>query len=384
MSGGTALPEGRRVRVTVPVRVCDVGGWTDTWFGAPGRVSSLAVGPGVEVSAAVEGGSGDRAVPAGSVRLVAPDVGEDFVFNPAHPLPGRQPLLEHAVCEVLERAQSPVGVEMHPVRPPLVIRISSAVPVGASLGTSAAVVVAVLGALDVLLEVSAAPTTQGARPSRAWLHGLAQRAHRVETERAGREAGVQDYWAAALGGVQDLVVDPYPTVRSGVVALSSTVRAVLRDRLVTVAFGAHDSSALHRSVIEGLASAGVQERTHVRGALQRLAAAAAAASAALQRGDLDEWAAVLVQSVDIQAALHPGLVGDAHRAAIDIAAEAGAAGWKVNGAGGAGGSLTILAGEGSGSSSVPADELCARLAACGPGWSILRLEPAAGLAVDSC
>ena len=37
----------RRVRATAPVRVADVGGWTDTWFGSPGQVCSVAVGPAV-------------------------------------------------------------------------------------------------------------------------------------------------------------------------------------------------------------------------------------------------------------------------------------------------------------------------------------------------
>jgi D-glycero-alpha-D-manno-heptose-7-phosphate kinase len=43
-----------------------------------------------------------------------------------------------------------------------------------------------------------------------------------------------------------------------------------------------------------------------------------------------------------QASLHPVLVGSAHRRIIEIASARGAVGWKVNGAGGEGGSLTIL------------------------------------------
>jgi D-glycero-alpha-D-manno-heptose-7-phosphate kinase len=47
-----------------------------------------------------------------------------------------------------------------------------------------------------------------------------------------------------------------------------------------------------------------------------------------------------------QAALHPELVHrDAWRV-IEIAAAHGAAGWKVNGAGGDGGSITLLSGAG--------------------------------------
>ena len=32
------------------MRICDNGGWTDTWFGGPGRVVNIAVYPGVDVS----------------------------------------------------------------------------------------------------------------------------------------------------------------------------------------------------------------------------------------------------------------------------------------------------------------------------------------------
>ena len=48
----------------VPVRVCDVGGWTDTWFAERGRVCSLAVGPGVSVRASATPGDGAVTVDA--------------------------------------------------------------------------------------------------------------------------------------------------------------------------------------------------------------------------------------------------------------------------------------------------------------------------------
>ena len=33
------------ITASAPVRVCDNGGWTDTWFGGPGRVLNIAVSP---------------------------------------------------------------------------------------------------------------------------------------------------------------------------------------------------------------------------------------------------------------------------------------------------------------------------------------------------
>ena len=37
----------RTVTATAPVRVCDLGGWTDTWFAGHGLVVNVAVAPGV-------------------------------------------------------------------------------------------------------------------------------------------------------------------------------------------------------------------------------------------------------------------------------------------------------------------------------------------------
>lgn len=408
----------RAVRAHAPVRVCDVGGWTDTWFGSPGQVCSVAVAPGVEVLAELVHEPGPPNDCGGQVHLVAPDLGEDYRFGPATPsvdpaptpsvgarpgpdadalvdaeasddvsawdgyVPVRQPLLEHAVAEALTR---------HPLAPGEAVRvtITSVVPVGASLGTSAAVLVALLAALDGLLGGQSLPAGSPEAPDPVDRPDLARRAHAVETGRAGREAGVQDHWAAALGHTQHLVVDTYPSVRARRLALADHVAGELAERLVTVVFGPHDSSAVHGEVVHALLSCDGAAHDRVRQATRRLAALAAEAAGALERGDVDAWAAVLTRSTGVQAELHPGLVGPAHQAAIEVAAALGAAGWKVNGAGGSGGSLTVVAGRspgrgGSAPNSAPASvaELRARLAAVDPTWTVLDLTPAAGLTVE--
>lgn len=371
---------GDRVVATAPVRVADVGGWTDTWFGAPGRVCHLAVGPGVRVEARVvpRGALPPAERDGGVVRLVAPDLGADYVVGPApgqiggdddaedrgwrSPWPGRHPLLEHAVAAVLEAVDLPPGVGVE-------VRVASAVPAGASLGTSASVVVAVIGALDALVAGG------GRTPEE-----VAVLAHRVETARAGREAGVQDQWAAAVGGAQLLAVGPYPEVRRTGVELAPATVDELAGRLVTVVFGPHASSAVHGQVIDALVACGDVEHDLARRALRRLSELAGDAADALAAGDLGAWAEVLVASVDAQAALHPDLVGPAHRAAIEVARRLGAAGWKVNGAGGAGGSLTVVAGAGADAAS--AVGLAEALAALDPAWRVADLAPAPGLTVS--
>ena len=39
----------RSVHATAPIRACDLGGWTDTWFAGHGAVLNVAVTPLVEV-----------------------------------------------------------------------------------------------------------------------------------------------------------------------------------------------------------------------------------------------------------------------------------------------------------------------------------------------
>jgi D-glycero-alpha-D-manno-heptose-7-phosphate kinase len=281
------------------------------------------------------------------VRLLAPDVG-----------PGPHPLLGHAVAAVLEGVELPddTGVEVH---------VASQVPPGASLGTSAAVLVALLGAVDAL--VSEAPRSPAE---------LAVLAHHVETVRAGREAGVQDQWAAALGGAGLLAIGPYPEVRHEAIVLPPGMAAELDDRLVTVVFGPHDSSQVHAEVINAMVGCGGPEHDAARTALRRLSALAGDAAAALADGAIDRWAEVLVASTEGQRALHGGLVGPAHQAAIDVARDQGAVGWKVNGAGGDGGSLTLV------SSAGAVDQLGSALAAVDPRWQVLRLRCSPGLQIS--
>jgi D-glycero-alpha-D-manno-heptose-7-phosphate kinase len=265
---------------TAPVRVCDAGGWTDTWFAGTGQVCNLAVRPGVRV------------------EVVTRDVdGVSFEVPPT-------PLLEAAVAEA-----GASGVH---------VSVRSMVPPGSSLGTSAAVTVAVLAALGV--------------PRRE----LATRAHRVETVRLGQQSGVQDQAASAYGGASWIEVQ-YPSANRGAIAVPAETWRELDERLLTVFLGPHRSSAVHEEVITSLATD--------PSALEGLRRCAHVAAAALSIGNVHAYADALVANTEAQRALHPALVSDDAQAVIDAAAEAGALGWKVNGAGGDGGTVTIICGD---------------------------------------
>lgn len=346
---------GLTVRADAPVRVADVGGWTDTWFGSPGRVCHVAVRPGVEVRVeVVEASPGVY-----PVKLEARSIGASLRVGPdpeegwARPRPGIEPLLEHAVASVLERCRLPEGVGLE-------IDIVSSVPPGASLGTSAAVVVALLAALD----SAVGDGTLADDPVR-----LATEAHQVETVRAGRQAGVQDQWAAAFGGAGLLSVNPYPSVRRVPVGIAPEVVSEFDERLVTVVFARHDSSAVHERVVTDMTTCSSEGHDRARRALRRLSELAGDAASALAVGDLQKWGAVLTEATDRQRELGSGLVGEAHETAIAVARDNGAYGWKVNGAGGSGGSLTVLAVD-----SAAATRLRDDLEGAGAGWRLLDHE----------
>ncbi|MBS1847743.1 MAG: hypothetical protein JST73_05650, partial [Actinobacteria bacterium] len=322
---------GRSVTVTAPVRIADVGGWSDTWFATRGAVCHLGVGPGVTVEASER----DEPASALPVRLVCPDLDEDHRCGPSPtagwraPLPGRRPLVEHAVGSVCER---------FPPRMSTTVTIRSAVPPGASLGTSASVVVGVITALEALLGPEGAPGLP-VHLGDTDRHRIARDSHEVETDRAGREAGVQDQWAAAFGGAQLLEIPRYPMVRRHPIVISDDFRTTLRDNVVTVVIGPHDSSAVHEHVVATMTEDRDRSSRVVLADLARLASKAAAA---LADEDLAGWARTLIAATAYQERLHPGLVGSAHHRLIDHGRDHDALGWKVNGAGGAGGSITLV------------------------------------------
>ncbi len=309
------------VVATAPVRVADVGGWTDTWFARSGAVCNVAVGPGARVEARRR---------AGPATVVAPQVDSTA-------------LLDHALA-----GWGGEGVE---------VTVTSAVPPGSSLGASAAVLVALVAAL-------AAVDGEEIGPDEA-----ARRAWTAETA-AGRETGVQDHVAAAHGGVSWIDVGPFPEWRRTAVAVPGGEIATL---LTFHLGGSHDSSALHRAVI-ARAEAG-EGRVHQ--ILDELARLAGEARGAIEAAAPMAWGAALTAATEAQARLDPGLVPPAARSLGEAALAAGALGWKVNGAGGSGGSVTILAGP-------HEDRVVAvgrALLSPGRGGGLLALRPAEGLRV---
>jgi len=297
------------VSASAPTRIADLGGWTDTWFARSGVVCSLAVWPGVDVTIEpVDGPSGVE------VRLRNYD--REWHWTPGTPA---QVCPDPLLGACLDEGETPTGS--------WALEIGSTIPPGASMGTSASACVAVLAALDVLRGVPIDP------PS------LARRAHEIETRRLGQQSGIQDQWAAATGGISLLEMAAYPVGQRTPLPIAPATIDALQDRLLVVFLGrSHESSAVHDQVVDALTGAGPDdERLHALRECARVGADA------LVNGDLHTYGATLTRNTELQARLHPSLVGAESRAVIDAVRGNDAAGWKVNGAGGAGGSLTVLA-----------------------------------------
>lgn len=302
----------RTINATAPIRICDTGGWTDTWFARHGKVFNIAVRPLVAVRIA----SYPRGTRDARVVLDARDYGVRYAPALDAPAWGPHPLLEAAFREI----PPPDGEDIE-------VAIRSQAPPGASTGTSAAVLVALLGALDRL---------SGGRRSP---QEIAAAAHAVETVHLGRQSGVQDQLCSAFGGANFIDIVEYPRAVVTPLPMTDACRRELQRRLGLVYLGRpHSSSDIHEKVARDL-----ERRGPECAPLAALRAAAERSRDALVKGDFEALGRAMRDNTATQGEMHPELVHADARRAIEIAAAHGAAGWKVNGAGGDGGSITLLA-----------------------------------------
>jgi len=231
---------------------------------------------------------------------------------------GEHPLLEAAI----ERMKVPSDLALN-------VTIFSEAPSGASTGTSAAVGVALVGSLDRLTQ------------RHLTAHEVAYTAQAIETQMLKLQCGIQDQLCSAYGGINYIEMFHYPYASVSPIQIPNTIWWELERRLVLIYFGkAHTSSAVHEKVIRELEGSGPDSQK-----LQDLRATPEKSRDAIYAGDFGGLGKAMIENTEAQERLHPDLVSpDAHRV-IEIAKAHGALGWKVNGAGGDGGSLTILAGE---------------------------------------
>lgn len=303
----------RIINSVAPIRICDNGGWTDTWFAEYGKIFNIGVYPYAEVQIGVYpyDDQEDRVV------IYAENYGERYVRHLRKTTWDRHPLLEAAI----ERTGVPDDIAIQ-------VTIFCEAPAGASTGTSAAVTVALVGALDCLT------------PGRLTPHEVAYAAQSIETDMLKQQCGIQDQLCSAYGGINYIEMFQYPYASVSQIQVSNSIWWELERRLTLIYLGkSHHSSRVHEKVIRYLEDAGPTAKQ-----LEALRATAEPSRDALYAGDFVALGQAMIQNTEAQRNLHPDLINpDADRVVV-IAQAHGALGWKVNGAGGDGGSLTILCG----------------------------------------
>jgi len=313
MENTDTTPPIRIVNGVAPIRICDNGGWTDTWFAEHGKIFNIGVYPFAEVQVEV--------YPPGStekrVVINAENFGERYAVNPETSDWDRHPLLEAAI----QRMSLSDKFSFH-------VTIFSEAPSGASTGTSAAVTVALIGALDSLT------------PGRLTPHEAAYTAHSVEVDMLNLQCGIQDQLCSAYGGINYIEMFKYPHASVSSVTVSNSTWWELERRLVLIYLGkSHSSSKIHESVIRELENMGHDCRQ-----LNDLRATAEKSRDAVYSGDFESLGQAMIENTEAQGRLHSGLISSDAWRIIEIARAHGALGWKINGAGGEGGSVSILCG----------------------------------------
>jgi D-glycero-alpha-D-manno-heptose-7-phosphate kinase len=297
------------VRASAPARLDFAGGWTDV---APFATEAR----GVVVNAAIElrahatvelGGAG--------WRLDARDLGR------AVGIASRAELAAEDDLGLLRAAVRISGIG------PCRIETRSEAPPGSGLGSSGALDVALVAAIETASGRTAAPA--------AW----AEEAWRLEAVEAGLPGGKQDQYAAALGGFHRLVFEG-DRVEVDPLQVEPAFATLLAERLVVCYTG---RSRVSSRTIERVMGAYARGERRVRDALAGIARVAEEAAAAIRATDLTRLGGLLSENWALQQRLDEGM-RTAEMAALERAmADAGATGGKAAGAG-AGGTMFFLAG----------------------------------------
>jgi len=309
----------RCVNAIAPIRICDIGGWTDTWFAKNGAVLNFAVYPQVEVQV-----NSKKSCNNGSITINAENYGDKYVYKSVSSIPNNE--VDYFKHPLIEAAIDAMNIASGPDTD-YDISIYSSAPPGASTGTSAAVSVALIGALDKLTS------------NRMTAHEIAMKAHSIETDYLHLQCGVQDQLSSAYGGINFIEMRGFPNAVVSPVKIPEQMWLELQNRIAVLYVGTpHKSSEIHQMVIESLEN-NDKNRHDI---LDCLSQNARDAKTALLFGDLFKFANCININTELQKKLHPKLIGAGSEEIMRIASEYGALAAKVNGAGGDGGSVMLL------------------------------------------
>jgi len=292
---------------SAPVRLDFAGGWTDV---APFALEERGV--------VVNGAIGLRA--EAEVRTG----GEGFFLHSddlkdSLRLSGPEALAADGRLDLLKAALRRSGLGAAE------LRTHCAAPAGSGLGSSGALDVALVAALDAARGIRRTPLE------------LAEEAFTLESVEAALPGGRQDQYAAALGGFHRFEFDQ-GRVTAHPLALPPAFAGELARRLVVCYTGV---SRVSSRAIERVVDSYRRGESQVLGALRGLADVAARMADAFMAQDLERIGKLMSENWTLQQRLDPAMRTPEMAALESTMAEAGVLGCKAAGAG-AGGSMFFL------------------------------------------
>ncbi len=304
-------PNAQQVRVSAPVRLDFAGGWTD--------VASFAMRErGVVVNAAIDLRT--------SVSVTARLGGYEFAADDSD---------QHAQAASLADLHLDGTLDLHKAAarhfeaPPCAIHSTAAAPTGSGLGTSGALSVALVAALDEFAGRARDPLI------------VAEEAWRLETIDAAVAGGKQDQYAAALGGFRLLTFDAGKTTAQSLAVDPDFARELATRTLLCNTGVSRFSGATIRRVMRAYEN-GDDE---IAAALRSMADIAAAAAGALLRGSLQEIGRLLSDNWREQQRLDAEMRTPAMARLETAVLQAGAAGGKAAGSGAGGAMFFVITGD---------------------------------------
>jgi D-glycero-alpha-D-manno-heptose-7-phosphate kinase len=292
---------------SAPVRLDFAGGWTDV---APFALEER----GMVVNAAIELRAEAQVRTGGEGFLLHSDDLKDSLH-----LPGPEALAAGGRLDLLKAALRRSGLGAAE------LLTRCAAPAGSGLGSSGALDVALVAALDAARGIRRAPLE------------LAEEAFALESVEAGLPGGRQDQYAAALGGFHRLEFD-HGRVTPHRLAIHPEFAGELASRIVVCYTGV---SRVSSRAIERVVDSYRRGDSQVVGALRGLADVAVRMSEAFIAQDLARIGRLLSENWILQQRLDPAMRTAEMAALESTMAEAGVLGCKAAGAG-AGGSMFFL------------------------------------------
>jgi D-glycero-alpha-D-manno-heptose-7-phosphate kinase len=207
--------------------------------------------------------------------------------------------------------------------PPLAATLRSGSPRGGGLGASSAMVVALIAAAEETFDLPRSPPGRRVAMARD-----------LEARLMGLPTGIQDHYAALLGGALEIRHHPGGEV---VRRLEIDPRALAASMLVVYTGQSHFSAGQNWQVVRRRLDA----EPDVTALLEGIAEVAGQAAAALAAGDLERLGAAMGEEWRLRRRLAAGISTPAIERLLDLAAAAGAWGGKACGAGG-GGCIAVL------------------------------------------